>query len=389
MIAALLLAAASWSAPVTVPRDAAPWAAAVVPGWLEVEAEGDLRDVRLLDAAGHEVPYRLLDAAGPDPERWLTAVPANLRRTASGFAFSVEVPPGEVIDRLGLVVEGGEGVLAATIRGGSPAGVLADAVHVGRIQGTSRLEVPLPPTDVARLEVELTVLVPGLTPTAVRLGRRRLPARVGLPPPVVYRIQPAPDEGPWSRWLLSADGPPPRIEALTVAVGEPGVFRRRVEVRTRSERETAGAGPRTIGSGELVRVPLADGTRGLEGLQIPVRPASWPRLELRVERGAEAALELRRVVGRSAPRWILFPRPRSASRLTLVGDGRPRSRSLERGGAAVDPREAAPAEVGPRTLAPARTEAEPVRVPWVAMLFVAVAVLLAWLAWRVLGGTNA
>ncbi len=385
MIAMLLLAAAAWSAPVTMPDGGATWAAAVVPGWLEAEEDGDLGDVRLLDASGHEIPYQLLDAAQSDPNRWLTVAVTNLRRTADGFALSVEVPAGEVVDRLGLVVEGTEGVLAATVIGGSPPGTLVDAVHVGRIQGTSRLEVPLPPTDVGRLEIRLVILVPGIEPTGVRLGRCRLPRRAGLPRPVAYRFQAAPDDGPWSRWLLSADGPPPRIEALVVGVRSPSVFRHRVEVRARTE--SAGEDPvwRTIGSGELMRIPLADGRTGLEGLQVPVRPGSWPRLELRVERGAEAALELDRTLGRSAPRWILFPAPRSGVGATLVADGRPRSRSLERGGTTVDPREAAPAEVGPRERRLAAEEGEPVRVPWIAALFVIAAGLLAWLAWRVLG----
>ncbi len=163
------------------------------------------------------------------------------------------------------------------------------------------------------------------------------------------------------------------------------MFRRRVEVRARTQSTGEDPGWRTIGSGELMRIPLADGRTGLEGLQVPVRPGSWPRLELRVERGAEAALELDRTLGRSAPRWILFPAPRSGVGPTLVADGRPRSRSLERGGTTVDPREAAPAEVGPRERRLAAEQGEPVRVPWIAALFVAAAGLLAWLAWRVLG----
>ena len=135
MIAMLLLAAAAWSAPVTVPEGGTTWAAAVVPGWLEAEEDGDLGDVRLLDASGHEIPYQVLDAAQSDPNRWLTVAVTNLRRTADGFALSVEVPAGEVVDRLGLVVEGTEGVLAATVIGGSPPGALVDAVPLAGSRG--------------------------------------------------------------------------------------------------------------------------------------------------------------------------------------------------------------------------------------------------------------
>ncbi len=388
MIATLLLAVATWSAPVAVPPSGGPWAAAVVPGWLEAEAEGDLGDVRLLGASGHEVPYRLFDAAQSDPNLWLAVELTNLRRTAEGFAFTVDVPAGEVVDRLQLAVTGIEGVLAATVTGGTPSGVLADGLHVGRIQGVAQLDVALPPTDVGRLEVRLVTLVPGLEPTGVRLGRCRLPRLTGLPRPVAYRLQPAPDDGPWSRWLLFADGPPPRIEALVVRVREPGVFRRRVEARVPSERAAEGVGWRSIGSGELIRIPLADGRAGLEGLQVPIRAGSWPRLELRVERGAEAALELEGVVGRAAPRWILFPAPRAGVGLALVADKRPRSRSLERGGTTVDPRDAIAAEIGPRERRPQPIESEPIRVPWIAILFVVAAGLLAWLAWRVLGSSR-
>jgi hypothetical protein len=389
VISALLLAAVVWNAPVTVPGGGGPWAAAVLPGWLEAEADSDLGDVRLVDGSGHEVPYRVLDAAQSDPNRWLTVAVTNLRRTADGFAFRVEVPAGEVVDRLGLAMAGREGVLTATVIGGNPPGALADAVHVGRIQGASRLEVALPPTDVGRLEIRLTTLVPGLEPTGVRLGRCRLPRVAGLPRPIAYRLQPAPDDGPWSRWLLLADGPPPRIEALVVGVRSPGVFRRRTEVRARSNGATGSASWQPIGSGELIRIPLADGRTGLEELQIPVRPGSWPRLELRVERGTEAALDVDHALGRAAPRWILFPAPRAGIGLALVADGNRRSRSLERGGTTVDPREAALAEVGPRARVSTPVEDEPIRVPWVAGLFVVAAGLLAWLAWRVLGSPRA
>jgi hypothetical protein len=354
-----------------------------VPGWLEAEPDIDLGGVRLLDEEGREVPYRLVDGRGPDGARWIELEPVNLRRGESGFSFALEVPEGELVDRLRLALEGDEGVLAATVMGGDPVGVLVREVRLGRLQGASVLELELPPSDLARLEVGLEELLPGLRPVGAALRRAR-PGRASDVPTFGYRLRPAPETDGRSRLLLSADGPPPRIEALELEVSGPAVFRRLVTVLDRSPDLPPGPA-RTLGSAELVRLPLGDGRPGLETTRVPVRPGSWPRLELVVERGAEAPLEVAAVRGVVAPRWIVFPRSGSgAARLSLANGEQPRTRTLERGPLGLDLPLAALAEVGPPV--PAETTGGgdvDADASWVSLLFVLAAALLGWLAWRV------
>lgn len=382
-LVAAALAAAVWTAAVEVSPGAGPWAAAPVPGWLELEEELDGGRVRLLDGRGNEVPYRLVDALEDAGGGWIELEAVNLRRTGDGFRFAVELPPGEIVDRLRLAVEGEEGVLAATVLGGEPAGVLVEGVRVGRLQGAAVVEIELPATDLGRLEVELDELLPGLRPVGAALRRAR-PGRADELPPVRYRFSAAPEVDGRSRLLLAADGPPPRIAALELEIAGPAVFRRRVTVLDR----TPGEEPVTavpIGSAELVRIPLGDGRPGLETTRVPVRPGSWPRLELRAERGSEAPLEVAAVVGVVASRFIVFPRPDRASSSLRLGSGATRrSLTLERGPMTVELGAAASARIGSPMPAEVAVEGgADAGAVWTSLLFVLVAALLGWLAWRV------
>lgn len=381
MIAALVLAAAVFAAPVQVADQEGPWAAAPVPGWLERETSGEMGRVRLVDGRGREVPYRLLDAASDLASPWSEAVPRNLRTTGDGFAFELDTGAGAPVDAVEIGLDGEAGVLAVTVSGGEPHGVLTSGVRVGRVQGVTVERVDLPVTDAGRLELRLTTLVSGVEPARVRLRRTLRPPDDG-DAGVAYRAVRLPSANARDRWRLVATGDGARVDALTLDVRSPEVLRRRVAVRD----PRAGNGA-ILGRGEIVRLPLADGGRGIASLRLPLVPGAWRVIEVEVERGDEAPIELTGARGEVARRWLLFPRGAGAGKLRLVSGDDRRSDSLERGPLPVLPGDAVRAAVGPPSDVTAPTPAPPPAAPSsaVSLLFLVAAVLLGLLAWRALG----
>lgn len=382
MMVGLLLAAALWSAPVELPQPAGAWAAAPVPGWLEYRTFGELSRLRLLDASGREVPYRLLDAATDLTSPWRAIAALNLRRTTDGFAVSLDLAPVEPIDALEIVCTGDGGVLAAEVRGGEPVGVLAADARVGRLQGVSVTVVGLPVTDVARLDVRLTTLVPGLEPVTFRVHRTLRPTRAGSDR-VRFRAARVPGDERSDRWRMSVVGEPSRIDGIVLEVGGPAVLRRQVVVSVPATDESRAI---VLGTAEVARLPLADGRRGIEALRVPLRPGAWRTLEIAIERGGEAPLELLGASGNVARRWLVFPPPAQAAGLELVTGDTVRSDSLERGPLPVHPDDvtaaaiATPVELVPATPTPVAGQPSTA----LSLLFIAAAALLALLAWRVL-----
>lgn len=382
MIGALLVAAASLTAPVAVGPAAGPWAAAPVPGWLEREVTAGMRRVRLIDDRGREVPYRLVDEATDLPSPWTETAIRNLRRTQDGFAFELELPP-EPIDALEIELGGDGGVLAVEVTAGEPPGTLVRGARVGRLQGVAVGRVELPVTDAGRLGVQLTALVPGLEPRRVRVHRTLRPARERTSD-VPYRAARIPGDGDRDRWRLAATGAVERVDALTLEIAAPAVLRRTVTVVAAGDGD--GDRRRVLGRGEIARLPLADGSRGIADLRIALSPGAWPALEVEIEHGGEAPAELVGASGTAARRWIVFPRPEPGRSLRLIAGDAARSDTLERGPLPVHPDDATEATVGPpdesTTPAPAPSAAGPSAA--VSLLFVAAAALLAVLAWRVL-----
>lgn len=384
MIAGLLLAVSAWTAPVTLAEPGRRWAAAPLPGWLERRTGGDLSRVRLLDGAGREVPYRVLDAATDLATPWRTIAPHNLRRTATGFAASLELPPDAPVDAVEIGTRGDGGVLSVEIRGGTPPGVLVSDARIGRLQGLEVHTVKLPVTDVPSLDIVVTALVAGLEPTTFRVHRTARPKR-SRGAVVRFRAARIPGDGDTDRWRLAAQGDDvERIDGLVLEITSPAVLRRRATVTTVATGDHEP--PRHLGGGEIARLPLADGRRGIEVLRLGVRPGAWQSLDLAIDRQGEAPVELAGAVGDTARRWLVFAPPGSAAGLHLTTGDRPRSDSLERGPLPVLPDHAAGADIGPPEITPATPTATPPAAPSpaVSLLFIVVAALLALLAWSVL-----
>lgn len=383
-----LLLAALWSAPVQVAPGPEAWVATPVPGWLESVEGHRLRMVRLLDESGVEIPYRLLEP-GTDPEAWFTASIRNRRETSSGHVMELLLPAGEVVDRLRLGLRGQEGVLEVAVEAfgvDGREGALVQRSRVGRLGRADQLEVALPKTDADRLVVATTTILPGLEPSWVELRRVRGWALVADATPVAMNVSESFGGEDEDLFVLSSANSTERVNAISLHVESPTVFNRRIRVE--GWQRTSGDW-RPIGAGSLVRLPLVDGRPGIENLEVSIQPGAYSRLRVRSDRRSEAPL---RVIGASAQlarRWLVFPRPETPEDIKLVRSDQVRSWSLEEAARTIDPNAAGRAHVGPRR---AETFPEPEvegRCPsgafrLVNLLFVAAAVLLALLAWRVL-----
>jgi hypothetical protein len=388
-----LLLAALWSAPVQVAPGPEAWVATPVPGWLESVEGHRLRMVRLQNGSGVEVPYRLLEP-GTDPEAWLTANIRNRRETSSGHVMELLLPVGEVVDRVRLGLRGQEGVLEVSVEAfgvDGRRGALIQRARVGRLGDAEQTEIPLPNTDAPRLVVRTETVLAGLEPSWVEL--RRVPGweleADTTPLAMAVRKEVAGENE--DIFVLTPIGAVDRIHTVAFSVDAPAVFNRRVQVKGWIPGE---GGWRSVGTGTLARLPMADGRPGIENLAVPIQPGAYSRIQVQAPRGSEASLRLSGAEARLARRWLLFPRPEDSEDLVLVRGDRIRSWSLEETAQRVDPEAAGRAWVGTRR-AEAMPESETegqcpaARFRLVNVLFVAAAVLLALLAWRVLADRSA
>jgi hypothetical protein len=377
----LLLAASLWTAPVELPAGAGAWAAAPVPGEIEIRTDGDLDRVRLLDASGDEIPYRIVDPARDEARTWRHLELRNRRRTTTSWHMEVLLPEATSLDALRIAFADGEGVHEVAVRG-PDGGVIVDGVRVGRLGPTEVGSIELPVVDLARLDIELTRLVGDLEPVGVSGRARRAPFESAPPVPVPATVSPPVDGPEGRRWTLALPAPAVRVDRLELVVTAPSVFRRTVEVQAL---ERHGDEPQwvRVGGGVLERVPLADGRPGLEQLTVPIRPGAWRRLRLAQDDGSERPLELAAVRARPRPRWLLLPADGTGLQL-VVGEVR-RSRTLEDRPVPVDISQVTRASVGePVDTAPEPEQPAGAGGAWITPLFLVVAALLAWLAWRLL-----
>lgn len=383
---ALVLAMTLWSAPVEVPPGPQPWLAAPVPGWMESLEGHRLRQVRLLDSLGQEIPYRVLEPAA-ETDVWFSADVRNRREIPGGYALELVNSTGELVDRLRLGLRGQEGVLEATVEAfgldGGP-GIVVQRMRLGRLGSAEQQELPLAPTDAPRLVVTTSTILAGLELSWVelrRVTRWQLHADIAE---VGLRAQEGSGPEGEDVFILAQEGPAERLSALHLEIGAPTVFSRRAQV----EGVQHGDGEwRPIGLTTVARLPLADGRPGITHLDIPIQRGAWSRLRVRAPRSGEAPLVVTGARATVARRWIIFPRPEAPGGLTVTRSTSVRSWSLEETARTVDPAAAGQARIGSRRATaptPAAPQCTPGRSRLVNALFIGAAILLALLAWRVL-----
>jgi hypothetical protein len=258
-------------------------------------ARGGLRDLRLYDTLGREVPYLLIEPPSVEPEwrRAATLLPIPATKKESGFEADLGVAP--TVDRLRV-----EGLPAPFLKrlalDGSgdrqrwtrlaPEATLFDLPD----SGLRQLELAFPPGVFRYLRVtwddSSSARVPLPAGAAARTVRADAPARLALAAPVVFARRAS--EPAESRFRLRLPAPSLPVVALRLTVGGGNLMRRARVSESRLAGE--GAAPFPLGEGTLRRA-VRDVLTADE-LRIPIEPPSTAELDLEVDDGDNPPLEL-------------------------------------------------------------------------------------------------
>jgi hypothetical protein len=298
----------------------------VVPGGpggnrLEVDVEllagaaSSLRDLRLLSAAGEEIPYLLLDQ--PTAERkWKDGKILALRQTRWNSGFEVDLGEAVTVDR--IRIEGLPSPFLKRIQieaGGDRSRwtMLHEQATLFDLpaEGLSLLELDFEPGEYRYLRVVWNDRSSGRLPLPRRVTARLLEGSPP-PPPLAARLsfdQRASEPGR-SRYRVVLPAPGLPIAGLELEVGTSYVLRpARVTEARLSGSEIR---PVVLGQTTLRRVVHEDLVAS--AMEIPVSRSTEAEVEIEVDDGDNPPIDLKTVTARFAPQpWIYFESP----------DGRP------------------------------------------------------------------
>jgi hypothetical protein len=295
------------------PRPGAPFAALVLPPELMARCEPDLRDLRLVDGNGGEIPY----AADRRVERrqaarWAGTLVDQRSERKRRSQWTVDLGAVRTFDTVTLDVRDTDFAKRVRLEAGAGSGewsvLLEDAGIFDREWGgrlhhtTLALREP-----VAARYLRVTaddrssrpVAVAGLTASA----ERSTPEQEWRLPVPLRRVASEPGR---SRYRLEAPSGLP-IEALRFAAGE-AAFARRVLVREARERN--GRREETLlGDGRVFRVRLEDAALSAESVRIGLAAPSGGELTLEIEDGDSPPLRGLALEAIGTRVRLLFPAP--------------------------------------------------------------------------------
>lgn len=335
---------------------------------VSASARGDLADLRLRDAAGREVPYLLVQPEPPAGD-WIPGriLPVRATKRESGFEADLGAVrtvsrvrldglPEPFLKRFRLEGSGDRTRWTVLVAEGTLFALPEERLRLGeaafepgayrylRVTWDDRSSARVPsPRGVAAWE-----------PASGWAGPSRLVVPLGL----VRR-----DSEPGvSRWALRLPGPHLPVAAVVLDVGGGHVLRSATVSEAR-----LGEGrlePVQLGGAELRRV-VRDGNEAAS-LRIPLSRPEELELELLVEDGDNAPLDLRAVSAELAPTpWVYFESPDGAPLKARAGDPalaaprydlealRPRLAGVQTAAARLAPADAARPEPSPAAAAPA------------------------------------
>jgi len=258
-------------------------------------ARGGLRDLRLYDAQGREVPYLLVEPPRPEPEWRRAAVVLPIPATKKGSGFEADLGGVATVDRLRV-----EGLPAPFLKRLALDGS-GDRRHWTRLAPEAtlfdlpdsdlrQLEMPFPPGVFRYLRVTWddasSARVPLPRGVAARAVRADAPARPAASASVTFDRRAS--EPGTSRFRLRLPAPSLPVVALRLTVGGGHVLRRARVTETRLAGE--GAAPVRLGEATLRRA--VHDTLSAEELRIPLEPPTTAQLELEVDDGDNPPLEL-------------------------------------------------------------------------------------------------
>ncbi len=289
-------------------------------------ARGGLRDLRLFDARGRELPYLLVESPPREPE-WrpaqaLTPIPASKRESG----FEGDLGSVRTLDRVRF--------------GGLPAPFLKKLALDGSGDrqrwvrlSTAATVFDLPDSGLRQLELEFapgafrylrvtwddssSARVPIPARVAARLVRPELPPRSSAPIAVVFERRPS--EPGTSRFRLRLPAPALPLVALRLGVGGAHLLRRARVSEARLADDCAL--PVLLGEVTLRRT-VRDGLVA-EDLRIPLSAPATAQLELEVDDGDNPPLDLRSVEVEPAELpWIYLEVEEAQTIVARWGDAR-------------------------------------------------------------------
>ncbi|NTV75752.1 MAG: DUF3999 domain-containing protein, partial [Holophaga sp.] len=267
-----------------------------------------LADLRILDAAGREVPYVLVP---PDPRAavWVPArmLPLPATKTTSG----VELDLGAALATSRLRLEGLRPPFLKRFRleGSGDRQRWTELVKAGSVfdlpgEGLRLLEVEFPEGDYRYLRIvwDDRSSAPAPAPgAAFLLKSRSAPVLPVAELPFLRR----PSEPGVSRFTLRLPGPRIPLRALVLTVAGDGPLLREAQV-TEPRLSASSLAPRSLGAARLRR---AQGGAAYD-LRIPVEAPEGSEIDLRVQDGDNPGLELTGVRAELEPQpWIYFEAP--------------------------------------------------------------------------------
>ncbi len=291
---------------------------------------GGLADLRLVDAAGREVPYLLVQPTRRGPEwREGRLLPLTPTKTESGF--EVDLGTAGPVDRLRVSGLPAPFLKRFRLEGGGdrshwtllvPQGTLFDLPDE-RLRLT---EVDFPEGDFRYLRVTWNDTSSGRQPmpggAAARLARAVDPGPAARVPVACER---RPSEPGKSRFHLRLPGARLPVVALELAVPGGPLLRAATVTEGRLDaersRDTTEITPVRLGEATLRRAVRGD--LAAADLRIPLEAPEGPDLELTVDDGSNPPLDLAGVTAILAPLpWIYFEAAGTAPLTARFGDPR-------------------------------------------------------------------
>jgi hypothetical protein len=287
-------------------------------------ARGGLRDLRLYDARGREVPYLLVEPPLPEPEwrRVATVLPIPATKKESGF--EADLGGAATVDRLRVLGLPAPFLKRLALDGsGDRRRWTRLAVEATLFElpdsDLRQLELPFPPGVFRYLRVTWddasSARVPLPKGVAARVVRADAPARPAVSAPVAFERRAS--EPGTSRFRLRLPASSLPVVALRLAVAGAHVLRRARVTETR----LAGEGAIPVRLGEATLRRTVHDTLSAEELRVPVEPPTTAQLELEVDDGDNPPLELEAVQAELAELpWIYLEVAEPESVVARWGD---------------------------------------------------------------------
>jgi hypothetical protein len=283
-------------------------------------ARPGLEDLRLLDPAGHEVPYLLERPARPVPS---SRPPRTLQVSLEAESTTLRIETGidQPLIALSLQTPAAEFLKAVRVEGtvdGTAWKLLAQGQPVFRErQGASQLRVGWPPGEWSRLRVTLDDRrSPRIPVTGILLHTQ--PRAEDATEPVDVRIVQRSEEPGQTRLTLRLPGPSVPLAELSLETPEP-LFSRALTLTQQDLADTE-IRESVVAQGTVYRVALG-GRPPTQSLALPVDlPVRARDLLLTVRNGDTPPLALSAVTARRRPVYLTFLAAQTGAFTLLSGN---------------------------------------------------------------------